>query len=55
MRARYHAAVCIVTGSLQGMLRVHVPHGRGFHAEDCLLETKLEGGILQLEAGRFAG
>jgi hypothetical protein len=51
---RPHAA-CIVTGSLQGVLRVHAPHGRGYHPEDLLLETTLEAGILQLEAGRFAG
>lgn len=45
----------LVTGSLEGVLRVHLPHGRGYHLEDCLLETQLEAGILQLEIGRFAG
>jgi hypothetical protein len=48
-------AVKLITGSLQGMLRVHQPRGREHKAEDCLLEAQLEAGILQLEAGRFAG
>lgn len=51
---RPHAAK-LVTGSLQGVLRVHKPHGRGFRPEDCLLEAQLEAGILQIKAGRFAG
>ncbi len=37
------------------MLRVHCPGGRDYKVEDCLLETELESGILQLEAGRFLG
>uniref|UniRef100_A0A383VDZ0 PTHB1 N-terminal domain-containing protein n=1 Tax=Tetradesmus obliquus TaxID=3088 RepID=A0A383VDZ0_TETOB len=45
----------IITGSLQGMLRVHLPHQRGYHVEDMLLETELEGSILQLAAGNFLG
>ncbi|KIZ05707.1 putative Protein PTHB1 [Monoraphidium neglectum] len=48
-------AAKIVTASLQGVLRVHLPHGRDFRVEDCLLESQLESGILQIEAGRFAG
>ncbi|KAF8061317.1 bbs9 [Scenedesmus sp. PABB004] len=45
----------IVTGSLAGVLRVHQPHGRGYHVEDVLLEAELEGSVLQLAAGRFLG
>ncbi|WIA14131.1 hypothetical protein OEZ85_002674 [Tetradesmus obliquus] len=45
----------IITGSLQGVLRVHLPHQRGYHVEDMLLETELERSILQLAAGNFLG
>ncbi|WIA34315.1 hypothetical protein OEZ86_012654 [Tetradesmus obliquus] len=45
----------VITGSLQGVLRVHLPHQRGYHVEDMLLETELEGSILQLAAGNFLG
>lgn len=48
-------AVKIVSGSLQGMLRVHMPHEEGYRIEDILLETELEGSILQLAAGNFLG
>jgi hypothetical protein len=49
------SAAKIITGSLQGMLRVHLPHQRGYHIEDMLLETELESSILQLAAGNFLG
>jgi Bardet-Biedl syndrome 9 protein len=48
-------AAKLITGSLQGKLRVHLPHQRGFKEEDALLELQLEAAILQLEAGRFSG
>lgn len=53
--AMFCSAAKIVTGSLQGVLRVHLPHQRGYHVEDMLLETELEGSILQLAAGNFLG
>ena len=43
-----------MTGSLDGLLRVHQPHDRGFTASDLLLEVQLQGPILQLELGNFA-
>mmetsp|Transcript_14226 Transcript_14226/g.38566 ORF Transcript_14226/g.38566 Transcript_14226/m.38566 type:complete len:906 (-) Transcript_14226:247-2964(-) len=46
--------VKIVTGSLQGMLRVYHPTGRQFKPDDLLLEQELDQAILQLEAGRFS-
>ena len=52
---RLPPAAKLVTGSLQGVLRVHKPHGRDYRVEDCLLEVQLEAGILQLAVGRFAG
>lgn len=48
-------AVKLVTGSLQGVLRVHQPHQQGYHIEDILLETQLDSSILQLAAGNFLG
>eukprot|EP00877_Chromochloris_zofingiensis_P007512 jgi/Chrzof1/3013/Cz12g08070.t1 len=47
--------VKIITGSLQGVLRVHLPHRQDCKVEDILLEQELEAAILQLEAGRFLG
>eukprot|EP00899_Mesostigma_viride_P000204 jgi/Mesvir1/10184/Mv16992-RA.1 len=43
----------IITGSFQGMLRIYHPKDNEFRVEDLLLETQLEGPILQLEAGFF--
>ncbi|DBB01694.1 hypothetical protein WJX77_000727 [Trebouxia sp. C0004] len=43
----------IITGSLQGVLRVYQPHGQGFSIEDLLLEVQLSAPILQLELGTF--
>jgi hypothetical protein len=48
-------AVKIITGSLQGVLRVHQPHQQEYHIEDILLEAQLDSGILQLAAGNFLG
>lgn len=47
-------AVKVITGSLQGVLRVHQPK-QGYTIEDILLETQLDGSILQLAAGNFLG
>lgn len=52
---RYAAAVKIITGSIQGVLRVHQPHQQGYHIEDILLEVQLDSSILQLAAGNFLG
>lgn len=46
-------AVKIVTGSLQGVLRVHQPHQAGCQIEDILLEAELGSSILQVAAGNF--
>ncbi|KAL0044614.1 hypothetical protein WJX82_002814 [Trebouxia sp. C0006] len=43
----------IITGSLQGVLRVYQPHGQGFSVEDLLLEVQLPAPVLQLELGTF--
>lgn len=43
----------LVTGSLQGMLRVHYPRQSSFRIEDLLLEQDLGTPILQLAIGRF--
>ncbi|CAM9513060.1 unnamed protein product, partial [Hapterophycus canaliculatus] len=43
----------IVTGSFQGVLRVHNPVNAGFHIEDLLLEQDLGAPILQVSVGRF--
>ena len=43
----------LVTGSLQGVLRIFQPRGRESSAEDLLLETQLSAPILQLELGSF--
>lgn len=48
-------AVKLVTASLSGVLRVHLPRARDYRVEDCLLEVQLEAGILQIEAGYFTG
>jgi len=48
-------AVKIITGSLQGVIRVHQPHQQGYHIEDILLEAQLDSSILQLAAGNFLG
>eukprot|EP00775_Hariotina_reticulata_P008314 gene8314-8499_t len=47
--------VKIITGSLQGVLRIHLPHQQQYHIEDILLETELESSILQLSAGSYLG
>lgn len=47
--------VKVITGSLQGVLRVHQPHQQGYHIEDILLEAQLDSSILQLAAGNFMG
>lgn len=44
----------IITGSLQGILRIYLPREREYKAEDLLLEHELEQAILQLAAGRFS-
>eukprot|EP00752_Nemacystus_decipiens_P002953 g2744.t1 len=43
----------VVTGSLQGMLRVHHPVKADFRIEDLLLEQDLGAPILQVSIGRF--
>jgi Bardet-Biedl syndrome 9 protein len=47
-------AVKILTGSLQGNLRIYLPKERDYKPEDLLLEQELEQAILQLEVGRFS-
>lgn len=47
--------VKVVTGSLQGVLRVHQPHQQRYHIEDILLEAQMDSSILQLAAGNFLG
>eukprot|EP00898_Chlorokybus_atmophyticus_P007860 jgi/Chlat1/8075/Chrsp75S07540 len=44
----------IITGSLEGMLRVFKPQQRDFRVEDLLLEVELPLPILQLAVGRFS-
>ncbi|MEW5301465.1 MAG: hypothetical protein WDW36_004324 [Sanguina aurantia] len=48
-------AVKIVTGSLQGNLRIYAPRERDYKPEDLLLELELDQAILQLALGKFAG
>lgn len=43
----------IVTGSLQGILRIYRPRQQDFCIEDLLLEAQLQAPILQLELGSF--
>ena len=43
----------IVTGSLQGILRIYRPRQQEFSIEDLLLEAQLQAPILQLELGSF--
>lgn len=43
----------VVTGSFQGMLRVHHPVKADFRIEDLLLEQDLGAPILQVSIGRF--
>lgn len=43
----------IITGSLQGILRIYQPRQQGFSIEDLLLETQLQAPILQLDLGTF--
>lgn len=45
--------VKIVTGSFQGMLRVHHPQQPYFRIEDLLLEQDLGAPILQVTVGRL--
>ncbi len=44
----------VVTGSLQGMLRIYHPMERDFKVEHLLLEADLQQPILQLEAGPYS-
>lgn len=46
-------SVKVVTGSLQGVLRVHHPAKADFRIEDLLLEQDLGAPILQVSVGRF--
>eukprot|EP00903_Cladosiphon_okamuranus_P007654 g7422.t1 len=46
-------SVKVVTGSLQGMLRVHHPVKADFRIEDLFLEQDLGAPILQVSIGRF--
>lgn len=46
-------SVKIITGSFQGVLRVHHPVKAGFRIEDLLLEQDLGAPILQVSVGRF--
>ena len=43
----------VVTGSLQGVLRVHYPAKADFRVEDLLLEQDLRAPILQVSIGSF--
>lgn len=43
----------IITGSLQGILRIYQPRQLGFSIEDLLIESQLQAPILQLELGTF--
>ena len=47
------ATAKIITGSFQGFLRIYLPKGRDFKAEDLLLEQQLGAPILHLAVGRF--
>lgn len=47
--------VKIITGSLQGNLRIYAPRERDYKPEDLLLELELDQAILQLALGKFAG
>lgn len=46
-------SIKIVTGSFQGMLRVHHPAQANYRIEDLLLEHDLGAPILQVSIGRF--
>jgi len=46
-------ALKVVTGSLQGMLRVFCPAGRDYAVDHQMLEVELDGAVLQLAAGHF--
>lgn len=46
-------SVKVVTGSFQGVLRVHHPVKADFRIEDLLLEQDLGAPILQVSVGRF--
>lgn len=43
----------IVTGSLQGVLRMYAPKQKGYKIEDLILEKNMDAPILQLAAGWF--
>jgi len=43
----------IITGSLQGVLRIFFPRQRDYQLNDLMLEEELGDPILQVEAGRF--
>ena len=48
------AAVKVITGSFQGVLRIYLPQDRDYKIEHLLLEQDLGRPILQLLAGRFS-
>lgn len=50
-----YVSVKIITGSLQGNLRIHMPRERDYKPEDLLLEVELDQAILQLALGKFSG
>jgi hypothetical protein len=47
-------AVKLVTGSLQGVLRIYQATQKDFKLEDLLIESDVGHPILQLQAGRFS-
>ena len=53
--AQQHPRVAgkIITGSLEGVLRVFSPRQPEYNADDLMLETKLDSPVLALAVGRF--
>ena len=45
----------VATGSFTGMLRLYYPRDRDFRVEDLMLESSLDGPIIQLAMGAFLG
>lgn len=43
----------IVTGSLNGVLRIYTPQPDGFKPEHLMLELQMSNSILQLATGKF--
>ncbi len=43
----------IITGSLQGTLRIFCPRQPEYNADDLMLESKLDAPILAVAVGRF--